>query len=89
MPEEQTPKEKKTPKEKVCLICIDGWGISPKEDPKGDAIRNAETPVMDEMEQNVPYKTISAHGLDVGLPDGLMGMYQLLFLFKISRYYGL
>ncbi|KAG2226144.1 hypothetical protein INT45_011761 [Circinella minor] len=73
MPEVQMPKEKQTPKEKVCLICIDGWGISPKEDPKGDAIRNAETPVMDEMEKNDPYKTISAHGLDVGLPDGLMG----------------
>ncbi|KAI7852031.1 2,3-bisphosphoglycerate-independent phosphoglycerate mutase [Circinella umbellata] len=69
----QMPKEQQTPKEKVCLICIDGWGISPNEDPKGDAIRNAETPVMDNFKSTYPYAEIAAHGLSVGLPDGLMG----------------
>lgn len=69
----QMPKEKQTPKNKVCLICIDGWGISDKKSAEGDAIRNADTPVMDKLEKNDPFIKISAHGLDVGLPDGLMG----------------
>lgn len=67
------PKTKQEPKEKVCLICIDGWGVSSDENPKGDAIRNAETPVMDKFKETYPYTTIAAHGLAVGLPDGLMG----------------
>ncbi|KAH8553694.1 2,3-bisphosphoglycerate-independent phosphoglycerate mutase [Umbelopsis sp. PMI_123] len=69
----QNPTTKQQPKEKICLICIDGWGISPDENPKGDAIRNAKTPVMDNFETKYPYTTIAAHGLSVGLPDGLMG----------------
>ncbi|KAI8138636.1 2,3-bisphosphoglycerate-independent phosphoglycerate mutase [Fennellomyces sp. T-0311] len=69
----QMPEEKQTPKEKVCLICIDGWGISSKQSADGDAIRNADTPVMDTFEKMDPFIKISAHGLDVGLPDGLMG----------------
>lgn len=52
---------------------IDGWGISPEEDPKGDAIRNAQTPVMTKLAKEYQHVPISAHGLDVGLPDGLMG----------------
>jgi 2,3-bisphosphoglycerate-independent phosphoglycerate mutase len=59
--------------QKTCLICIDGWGIAPENELKGDAIRNAKTPVMDALEKNSPFTTLSAHGLDVGLPDGLMG----------------
>lgn len=69
----QNPTTKQQPKEKVCLICIDGWGVSPEENPKGDAIRNAKTPVMDNFEKTYPYTDIAAHGLSVGLPDGLMG----------------
>ncbi|KAI8379179.1 2,3-bisphosphoglycerate-independent phosphoglycerate mutase [Radiomyces spectabilis] len=69
----EMPKSQQTPKEKVCLICIDGWGVSPAKDPKGDAIRNAQTPVMSKFEKEYPYETIAAHGLSVGLPDGLMG----------------
>ncbi|CAO3612771.1 unnamed protein product [Cunninghamella echinulata] len=69
----QDPKEKQTPQEKVCLICIDGWGVSKEEDHKGDAIYNTETPVMDAFEKEQAYVDISAHGRSVGLPDGLMG----------------
>ena len=69
----QVPNEQQTPKENVCLICIDGWGISPNEDSKGDAIRNTETPVMDKFKTNYPYAEIAAHGLSVGLPEGLRG----------------
>jgi 2,3-bisphosphoglycerate-independent phosphoglycerate mutase len=69
----ENPKTKQTPQNKACLICIDGWGISDKADKTGDAIRNAETPVMDKLEKEDPFVPISAHGLSVGLPDGLMG----------------
>ncbi|RIA98413.1 2,3-bisphosphoglycerate-independent phosphoglycerate mutase [Glomus cerebriforme] len=59
--------------EKVCLICLDGWGISLNEDPAGDAIRNANTPVMDKLKDEYPHTTLEAYGLAVGLPEGLMG----------------
>ncbi|KAJ3012280.1 hypothetical protein HKX48_006358 [Thoreauomyces humboldtii] len=61
------------PTEQACLIVIDGWGISEEKDPKGDAIRNAKTPVMDGLEKKYPFTKLGAHGEDVGLPDGLMG----------------
>lgn len=57
----------------VCLVVIDGWGISPQVDTTGDAVRNAHTPVMDRLATETPYTTLEAHGLGVGLPDGLMG----------------
>lgn len=61
-------------KQNVCLIVIDGWGISPNlQDSEGDAIRNAQTPVMTKLSQEYPFTTIAAHGLSVGLPEGLMG----------------
>jgi 2,3-bisphosphoglycerate-independent phosphoglycerate mutase len=58
---------------KACLIVIDGWGISPETNPNGDAIRNAKTPNMDSLAQTFPNTSLGAHGLAVGLPDGLMG----------------
>lgn len=57
---------------KVCLIVIDGWGIS--NDRNGNAIANAETPVMDDLSKSPgQYVTLDASGLAVGLPAGLMG----------------
>ncbi|RUS22969.1 2,3-bisphosphoglycerate-independent phosphoglycerate mutase [Endogone sp. FLAS-F59071] len=73
MPGGSNPKTKQTATQKACLICIDGWGVSPQEDSRGDAIRNANTPVMSGFEKKYPYTTIEAHGLAVGLPEGLMG----------------
>lgn len=58
---------------KTCLVVIDGWGISADQDPKGDAIRNAKTPVMTSLAKDHAFTPVSAHGLAVGLPDGLMG----------------
>ncbi|KAG0172090.1 hypothetical protein DFQ28_004550 [Apophysomyces sp. BC1034] len=69
----QMPKAQQEAQQKVCLICIDGWGVSTNADAKGDAIRNANTPVMDKFKETYPYTDIAAHGLSVGLPDGLMG----------------
>ena len=55
----------------VCLICIDGWGCS--SEVKGNAVENASIPVMKKLMSTYPTVEISAHGLDVGLPEGLMG----------------
>ncbi|ORZ41746.1 metalloenzyme [Catenaria anguillulae PL171] len=57
----------------VCLIAIDGWGVSPDPNAKGDAVRDATTPAMDKLRNEHGYTTLAAHGLSVGLPDGLMG----------------
>jgi 2,3-bisphosphoglycerate-independent phosphoglycerate mutase len=62
-----------TVQQKTCLIVIDGWGISQDANPEGDAIRNAQTPVMTQLQKDYPTVELAAHGLDVGLPDGLMG----------------
>jgi 2,3-bisphosphoglycerate-independent phosphoglycerate mutase len=39
----------------------------------GDAVANAKTPVMDQLAKEHQYCTLAAHGLSVGLPEGLMG----------------
>ncbi|XP_028967083.1 2,3-bisphosphoglycerate-independent phosphoglycerate mutase [Galendromus occidentalis] len=58
---------------KVCLIVIDGWGLS--DTVKGNAIANATAPVMSGFAKAGPenYLTLDASGLAVGLPDGMMG----------------
>ena len=66
-------------KQKVALICIDGWGIPSDSSPEdGNAILHAETPVMDEFASKDSktasgYTTLEASSLAVGLPEGLMG----------------
>ncbi|KAF9279164.1 hypothetical protein BGZ68_008081 [Mortierella alpina] len=62
-----------TVKHPVVCVVIDGWGISPEAETRGDAIRNAQTPYMTKFEKEYPFTTLGAHGHDVGLPDGLMG----------------
>jgi 2,3-bisphosphoglycerate-independent phosphoglycerate mutase len=54
---------------------IDGWGIPSDESPKdGDAITNAQTPVMDELyKSETGFTELDASSLAVGLPEGLMG----------------
>ncbi|KAL5263727.1 hypothetical protein ACHWQZ_G008937 [Mnemiopsis leidyi] len=58
------------PANKICLVVIDGWGLS--ENVEGNAIKAAHTPVMDELSSGEAV-TLAAHGLAVGLPAGLMG----------------
>jgi len=58
-------------KNNVCLIVIDGWGIS--EETEGNAIYHGKTPVMDKLCSGDGYTTLNASGLAVGLPAGLMG----------------
>jgi len=51
---------------------IDGWGVT--NELEGNAIANAQTPVMDQLAKaDGQYVTLDASGLSVGLPDGLMG----------------
>ncbi|CDW57548.1 independent phosphoglycerate mutase [Trichuris trichiura] len=57
-------------KQPVCLVVIDGWGISHQSD--GNAIEHAATPVMDRLSKG-NHSELEAHGLHVGLPEGLMG----------------
>ena len=59
------------PESPVVLAILDGWGHS---DQKLDnAIKVANTPVMDSLWHAYPHTLISASGADVGLPNGQMG----------------
>lgn len=53
------------------LIILDGWGH--RDDPKDNAIINANTPTWDRLSKDYPKALISGSGLDVGLPKGQMG----------------
>jgi 2,3-bisphosphoglycerate-independent phosphoglycerate mutase len=61
----------------VVLLIRDGWGINPngrasaKAD--GNATLLAHTPFHDQMYAKYPCGTLSASGMDVGLPEGQMG----------------
>ena len=58
----------KTP---TTLIIMDGYGLRGTGD--GNAVTHAATPVLDELFATCAHTTLSASGLDVGLPDGQMG----------------
>jgi 2,3-bisphosphoglycerate-independent phosphoglycerate mutase len=64
-------------KKPVVLIIRDGWGINPggraKATENGDATLLARTPFHDHLYAAYPQSTLSASGMDVGLPDGQMG----------------
>ncbi len=53
------------------LIILDGWGLGAK--PDADAIKQAHTPVFDNLWANFPHATLITHGEAVGLPAGQMG----------------
>lgn len=55
----------------VVLVILDGWGH--RDSIEGNAIAQAETPVMDSLKAAYPYTLIQASGKDVGLPEGQMG----------------
>ncbi len=60
-----------SPQSPVVLAILDGWGY--REDISDNAIKNANTPIMDSLWHAYPHTLISASGADVGLPDGQMG----------------
>jgi 2,3-bisphosphoglycerate-independent phosphoglycerate mutase len=61
----------------VILIIRDGWGINPSgregAERDGNATLLARTPFHDHLYATYPGATLSASGLDVGLPPGQMG----------------
>ena len=58
----------KTP---TTLIIMDGYGLTVPG--AGNAVARAETPVLDRLFKEYANTTLSASGLDVGLPEGQMG----------------
>ncbi len=68
----QTARERKDfMKTPTTLIILDGYGLtSPTE---SNAISGANTPFLDHLFQTCPHCTLSASGMDVGLPPGQMG----------------
>ena len=55
----------------LVLCILDGWGY--RHDDAHNAIRAADTPVMDALWHAYPHTLIEASGADVGLPDDQMG----------------
>lgn len=60
-------------KNKVCLIVHDGWGVATEKGLKGNAIEAGTTTNMDTIAKDHSYRTLAAHGISVGLSEGLMG----------------
>src|SRR5262245_48700344 len=63
-----------TSRRPVLLVIRDGWGKNP--DPSQDstnAVVQARKPCDDRLHTQYPHTLIAASGLDVGLPDGVMG----------------
>ena len=59
------------PQSPVVLAILDGWGH--REEKSNNAIKIANTPIIDSLWHAYPHTLISASGADVGLPDGQMG----------------
>ncbi len=55
----------------VLLLILDGWGY--REEPKYNAIANADTPVWDRLWATCPHTLIQASQAAVGLPANQMG----------------
>jgi len=51
----------------------DGWGIAREKGLKGNAIEAGTTTNMDTIAKNHAHRELAAHGIAVGLSDGLMG----------------
>jgi len=59
------------PQSPVVLAILDGWGY--RNEKSDNAIKSANTPIMDSLWHAYPHTLVSASGSDVGLPDGQMG----------------
>ncbi len=62
---------KKTNNRPLCLIILDGWGLSNRTE--GNAIALGSTPNMDNYMKAYPHTALDASGEAVGLPEGQMG----------------
>lgn len=63
-----------TSRKPVLLIIRDGWGKNPDSQQKEtNAVALAQKPCDDHLHATYPHALVAASGLDVGLPDGVMG----------------
>ena len=53
------------------LMILDGYGLRDEE--KGNAVKAANTPVLDSIMRDCPMSRLEASGIYVGLPEGQMG----------------
>ncbi|KAK0486574.1 phosphoglycerate mutase [Armillaria novae-zelandiae] len=60
-------------KNKVCLIVHDGWGVATVPGLEGNAIEAGTTINMDTIGKEHSQRKLAAHGIAVGLSEGLMG----------------
>ena len=58
-------------KKPTVLMILDGYGLSDKMN--GNAVAEANTPVMDQLMAEYPFVRGNASGMAVGLPEGQMG----------------
>lgn len=58
-------------KKPTVLMILDGYGLNERQD--GNAVAEANTPVMDRLMKECPFVKGNASGMAVGLPDGQMG----------------
>lgn len=56
---------------RLLLVIADGWGA--RDEPYGNLIREAHTPVMERLQQEWPTTRLQASGEAVGLPGGTVG----------------
>ena len=57
--------------QKVILIILDGYGLRDEEE--FNAVKAANTPTLDALFRKYPNNELNCSGLDVGLPEGMMG----------------
>ena len=55
----------------AALIILDGFGL--RDEVKGNAVKQANTPNFDRYWNKYPHNQLTASGEAVGLPDGQMG----------------
>lgn len=65
------PSTTKNIAKKVLLVIMDGLGV--RDESKDNAVFSANTPHLDQLTTNYPYTTITAGGVEVGLPKGVAG----------------
>ncbi len=58
-------------KKPTVLMILDGYGLNDRKD--GNAVAQANTPVMDKLMKEYPFVKGNASGMAVGLPEGQMG----------------
>jgi len=70
-PEASSPPTHSPVPRPVMLCILDGYGLSPRND--ANAVAMANNPNFDHIWETCPHTQLSASGIDVGLPAGVMG----------------